>query len=189
MEGGRAQRDAGEPWLRDDITLMAFRVFDEDVKVEVARRKAERSWIEKKGGLRKTHGLRSARGTETDKEFEKAWQDGELVLIQTDVTKALHSGKALSLRHGCLRIEWSDYLARMHTFSGSGSHDYLAREFLPGVLAVVEKHDGLFMDECSASGCLLRGSVPGLLKAGIALRHKMHEWCLNKSAKEGRDEE
>jgi len=188
MEGGRAQQHAGEPWLRDDITLMAFRVFDEDVKVEVARRKAESSWMDKKSSVRETHGLRGSRGSAADQELERAWQDGELVLIQADVTKALHSGKALSLRHGCLRVEWSDYLVRMHVLSGSGSDDYLAGEFLPGALAVVETYGGLFLDECSASGCLLRGSVPGLLKAGIGLRHNMYKWCMNKSAREGHDE-
>jgi hypothetical protein len=196
MEGGRAKRNVGEPWLRDSITLMAFQVFDEDVKVEVARRKAERVWMDKKpeqSGRKKTrgfsrlggiNGLRSVSGSETDEEFEKAWQHGELILIQADVTKALYRGRALPLRHGCLRIEWSDYLARMHMLSGAGSDDYLAGEFLPGVLAAVETHESLFLDECSASGCLLRGPVLDLFKAGIELRCKMRQWCLSKSAKE-----
>lgn len=187
MEGGRAQRKAGEPWLRDGITLLAFQVFDEDIKMEVARRKAENSWQDKRPELSRnkkalgTSGLKGLSGFEV----EQAWQEGELVLIQADdITKALHSGKALSLRHGCLRIEWSDYLARMHVLSGAASDDYLAREFLPGVLAVLETYDDLFLDECSASGCLLRGSVLGLLEAGIELRHEMRNWCLSKSTKE-----
>jgi len=123
MEGGRVQQNAGEPWLRDDITLMAFRVFDEDVQVEVARRKAEHSWMDKKSGPGEANKLRGVRGSETDKVFEKAWHDGELVFIQADITKALHSGKALSLRHGCLRIDWADYLVHMHVLCGGGSGD------------------------------------------------------------------
>jgi len=200
LESGRAQQKTDEPWLHDGITLMAFRVFDEDVKVEVARRKAERVWVDKKpkasgpkhtrsnGGLRAKHGLRGATGSKSDEGFEKAWQDGELVLIQADVTKALHSGKALSLRHGCLRVEWSNYLIRMHALSGADAESYLAGEFLPGVLAVVERFDGLFLDECSASGCLLRGPVLDLVKAGIGLRHNMRQWCLSKSTRDGIDE-
>lgn len=199
LEGGRAQQNADQPWLRDGITLMAFRVFDEDIKVEVARRKAERVWVDKKqgassskqvrntGGLRAKHGLRGVSGSKGDEEFEKAWQDGELVLIQPDVTKALHSGKALSLRHGCLRIEWSDYLIRMHALSGTDAKTYLAEEFLPGVLTVVERYDGLFLDECSASGCLLRGPVLDLVRVGIRLRHSMRQWCLSKSTRDGID--
>ena len=199
LEGGRTQQNADEPWLRDGITLMAFRVFDEDVKVEVARRKAERVWVDKNagvsgtkqtrstGGLRGKHGLRSASGAKSNEGFEKAWQDGELVLIQADVTKALHSGKALSLRHGCLRVEWSDYLIRMHALSSADAEAYLAEEFLPGVLTVVERYDGLFLDECSASGCLLRGPVLNLVEAGIGLRHSMRQWCLSKSTRDGID--
>jgi len=59
---------------------------------------------------------------------------------------------------------------------------------MPGVLEIVGKHDGLFLDECSASGCLLRGSVLGLLKAGIELRRSLRQWCLNKSARDDDDE-
>jgi hypothetical protein len=201
MEGKRAQQKAGEPWLDDDITLKAFQVFDEDVKVEVARRQAEHSWKDKmpelgstrkasgSSGLSETHGLRGAHGSAIDIKHEKAWKDGELVLIQFDVTKALHSGKAVPLNHGCLRIEWSDYLVHMHAVSIPGSNDYLTTEFLPGVLAIVEKHDGLFLDECSASGCLLRGPVLGLLNVGIELRHEMRGWCLRKYAGVDDDEE
>ncbi len=200
MEGGRAKRKAGEPWLDDDITLKAFQVFDEDVKVEVARRKAEHSWKDKMpelgskkkahgtSGLSEMHGLRDVDGSGIDIKHEKAWKDGELVLIQPDVTKALHSGKVVPLNHGCLRIEWSAYLACMHAVSVPGSNDYLATEFLPGVLAIVEMHDGLFLDECSASGCMLRGPVLGLLNVGIELRHKMREWYLRKFAKVDNDE-
>jgi hypothetical protein len=187
MEGGRAARNAGEPWLRDHMTLVAFQVFDEDIKVEVARRKAERLWLDRKPellnkgravrGLR-TGGLRAGgmRASETDKVFEKAWQDGELVLIQPEVTKGLHSGKALSLRHGCLRLEWSDYLAELHAGAGADSAEFLSRTFLPGVMGVIEEYEGLFLDECSASGCLLRGPVLGLVKVGIALRGQLRKW-------------
>ncbi len=200
MEGGRTQQKAGEPWLDDDITLKALQVFDEDVKMEIARRKAEHSWKDKmpemgsktkaqlSNNLSEGHRLHSARRSGINIQHEKAWKDGELVLIQSDVTKALHCGKIIPLNHGCLRIEWSDYLAYMHTFSTSGSNDYLATDFLPGVLAIIEKHDGLFLDECSAFGCLLRGPVLSLLNVGIELRHNMYEWRLKKNIRKDDDE-
>ena len=47
------------------------------------------------------------------------------MLIDPDVTKGLHSGKNLSLRHGCMWLEWSDYLARMHALTGSEAASFL----------------------------------------------------------------
>jgi len=187
LAGGRAANSAGEPWLRDNITLLAFRVFDEDVRVEIARREAEVSWIDKgiaktvahkapvaTSGARAMVGLRSGANTQVGQDLEAAWQNGDLVLIQPDVTKALHSGKALSLRHGCMRIEWSDYLARMHALPASSAADFLDKTFLPNVLSVVAAREDLFLDSCSASGCLLRGSVLSLAETGIALRKSLH---------------
>ena len=199
MQGGRSAKAAGEPWLEDNITLMAFRVFDEDVKIEVARRKSETSWVDRKeklankettsstgrstgmrgaGGLRTGGSLSAGKGatSETAILLEKAWRDGELVLIQPDVTKALHSGRALSQRQGCLRVEWSEYLAGLHAWHGQEAGAYLSNTFLPGILSLLRERDDVFLDACSASGCSLRGSVLHLTETGIALRHQLKQW-------------
>jgi len=176
VDGGRAARSAGEPWLRDDLTLDAFRVFEEDVKVEIGRRKAERLWLDRKPEL-----AAKARGSEADKVFEQAYQDGELVYIQPNIDRALHSGKSLAMRQGCLRIEWSDYLAGMHALLRSNAAEFLEQRFLPGVLNVFDRQDDLFLDECSSSGCLLRGSALSLVQAGVAIRHQLREWYLDAS--------
>ncbi|MDQ6996443.1 MAG: hypothetical protein Q9M82_03160 [Mariprofundus sp.] len=211
MAGDKALKAVGEPWLQDNITLMAFRVFDEDIKVEVARRRSETSWLDrtqllderKSGGskaatvaggrsasLRSASGLRSAGGLrnaashagigeDSDIALEKAWKDGELVLIQPDLTKALHSGRALSQRQACLNIEWSEYLARLHTLHGDQSGAFMRKTFLPGVLSLLDGREHLFLDICSATGCLLRGSVVSLAETGVALRHQLRQWLID----------
>ena len=197
IQGGRAANAAGEPWLHDNITLMAFRVFDEDVKIEVARRQAERAWLERKdspagksstgsrtAGMRKVSGLRSAAGghQNIDQGMEKAWQEGEVVLIQPDTSRALHSGKKLSLRHGSLCVEWSAYLTALHARHAGATDQFFSRTFLPGILAWLAERDGVLLDSCSASGCLLRGPVVMLTEAGIALRERLWQWLSDASA-------
>ncbi|RLL55012.1 hypothetical protein D8Y20_02115 [Mariprofundus sp. EBB-1] len=205
MQGDRTAKKTDEPWLEDNITLMAFRVFDEDVKIEVARRISEKSWLDRKDSLaakekstptgRSTNSMRSAGGLrsggnvnsgkgsggETDALLEKAWRDGDLVLIQPDVTKALHSGKALSQRQGCLRIEWSEYLAGLKAWHGLDAGPYITNTFLPGILSLIDARDGVFLDACSASGCNLRGSVLHLTETGIALRQQLKQWFASSS--------
>jgi len=173
MKGGRDAKSAGEPWLRDDVTLNAFRVFEEDVRVEIRRRKVEKTWLDRKPEL-----APKARGSEADKLFEQAYQDGELVFIQPEVNRSLHSGKSLALRQGCLRVEWSDYLAGMLSLHGSASANFIDQRFLSGVLDVFDQQDNLFVDECSSSGGLLRGSVVSLVQAGAALRSQLREWYM-----------
>ena len=171
VEGGRAARKAGEPWLIDDRTVMAFRVFDEDVKVEIARRKAERSWLNRRAII-----AGKGRGTEADKLLQEAYREGQIVLIQPGADTSLHSGASLAAKQGCLRIEWSDYLAGMGALHGTAAGAFLSQTFLPGVMSIVEGRHNLFMDECSASGCLLRGAILDLLELGIALRRQFRDW-------------
>ncbi len=211
MAGGRALKAAGKPWLQDNITLMAFRVFDEDIKVEVARRRAEASWLDKAAqrkaaepprsaagmagisaaGLR-GGGLRvAARGGDSsgDAWLEQAWRDGELVLIQPDVTRALHSGRALSQRQGCLNVEWAEYLARLHTLHGEHAGDFMRDTFLPGVLSLLSGREQLFLDHCAASGAMLRGPVAALVEAGIDLRRRLRQWWMDALAAAGSEQE
>lgn len=200
FEGGKAAKKADTPWLRDKITLMAFRVFDEDVRVEIARRNAERSWLDRKeeltsagkqrsgivgmSGLRASGGLRGGRSVDGEKALENAWQEGELVLIHPDVTKGLHSGKTLSLRHGCMRVEWSDYLARMHALTGSEASRFLEERFMPTLFQVVEGKKNIFLDECSGSGCMLRGTILSLTETALQLRQRLRQLYLDESGQE-----
>ncbi|TLS77613.1 hypothetical protein FE236_03135 [Mariprofundus erugo] len=191
ISGGRDAKNAGEPWLHDNITLMAFRVFDEDVNIETARRQAEKIWLERKeggsksgpaplqiAGLRRTGGVRSVEGRQSDVDpnLTKAWQDGEFVYIQPDITHALHSGKKVAIRHASLRIEWSEYLSHMQALNTAGMDAFLTATLLPGVMSLLVEREEILLDECSASGCLLRGPVTLLTEAGCTLRKRLQQW-------------
>ncbi|ATX81145.1 hypothetical protein Ga0123462_0270 [Mariprofundus ferrinatatus] len=194
MQGGRSAKAAGEPWLQDKITLVAFRVFDEDVRVEIARREAECCWLDRKSEmgtsgrlqtglvgiseLRGQGGLRGGRDSESEKRLEQAWLDGELVLVQSDAGKMLHSGKSMALHHGCMRVEWSDYLAHIYTLSVSDAAQFLSDRFLPAIFEAVESRGNLFLDACSGSGCMLRGSVVELTEAALFLRERFRQLYL-----------
>jgi len=169
-KGGRAAKGAGEPWLQDDRVLMAFRVFEEDVKVEVARRKFEQLWLDQRASL-----VGVAKGAESNKALEAAYRDGKLIYFQPDQEQSLHSGVSLATKQGCLRVEWSDYLAAMSGLHGEISL-FLEKTFLPGVMSLLSNRENLFLDNCSATGCLVRGSIAELTQAGIELRSQMSGW-------------
>ncbi len=168
--GGRAAKSAGAPWLQDDRVLMAFRVFEEDVKVEVERRKFEQLWLDQRQSL-----AGKGKGGESDKLLEAAYHEGKLIYFQPDAEQSLHSGASLAARQGCLRVEWSDYLAAIAAIHPD-NRLFLEKTFLPGVLNLLAGKESLFMDNCSASGCLMRGSVSELVQTAIALRVQLREW-------------
>ena len=198
--GGSTAKKAGEPWLQDDITLMAFRVFDEDVRVEAARRKSESLWVDQKStiiGRQKSRGSTlgetykrsESQSTESDRILEKSWQAGELVFIQSDTSRSLHSGKALLHKLGYMRIEWTAYLSAVCALVGTNHEKFLSEKFLPGVLGIIEQYDTLLLDECSASGCLMRGSAPQLVTAAEELRSQLRKWHAEILAKDSIGEE
>jgi len=106
------------------------------------------------------------------------------VLIDPDVTKGLHSGKTLSLRHGCMWLEWSDYLARMHALTGSEAASFLEGRFMPTLFQVVEGRKNLFLDECSGSGCMLRGSILALTETALLLRSRLRQLYLEETGQQ-----
>ncbi|MDX8387163.1 MAG: hypothetical protein R8M46_01325 [Ghiorsea sp.] len=169
-EGGKAAKNAGSPWLREEVVLNAFRVFEEDVRVEGVRRKQESLWMDKTAKLA---------GKKVGKDavllFEKAFDEGEIVYFQPDANKSLHSGSSLANKQGCLRVEWSDYLAGM-TLMVKDRVVFLDKFFMPNVMNLVEKYDHVYLDQLSASGCLLRGSILGLVDTGKELRTQLKEW-------------
>jgi len=170
IDGGR-KFGKTSPWLHDGITLRAFRVFDEDIKVELARRQAECRWQDRRDDLGG-----AVRGSEADHALEKAYTEGNIVFPQTDFSRALHCGKGMSSKQACLRIEWTDYLAGMAMMHGPGMQEFLEQSFSTGVLRLLEDGNGVFLDEFSAAGCLLRGPVVPLMHLGIAIRAQLRDW-------------
>jgi len=165
---GKGVKNGGAPWLKDDRVLMAFRVFEEDVRVEVERRKFEQLWMDQRRAL-------AGKGGDSDMLLEAAYQEGKLIYFQLDQEKSLHSGVSLAAKQGCLRIEWSDYLAAMAAVH-TDNQLFLEKTFLPGVLSFLANKENLFMDNCSASGCLMRGSILELVQTAMDLRMQMRTW-------------
>ena len=177
-EGGKAEKNAGTPWLQEDVVLNAFRVFEEDVKVEGERRKQESLWMDKTSAI-----TAGKTGKEATALIEKAYMDGNVVYFQPDANKSLHGGTSLANKQGCLRVEWSDYLAGM-TITVQDRTTFLAEFFMPKVVDLVGGHEYVYMDQFSASGCLLRGSIKGLVDVGKDLRTQMKVW-FEDAAEEG----
>jgi len=168
--GSKSEKSAGTPWLHDDRVLMAFRVFEEDVKVEIERRKFEKLWLDQRSAL-----AGKGQGSETNKLLETAYHEGKLIYFQPDPEKSLHSGASLAVKQGCMRVEWSDYLAAMSAMYEE-NQVFLEKVFLPGVLNLVSGKENLFVDNCSASGCLMRGSIVELVQAATDLRGRLRDW-------------
>jgi len=82
----------------------------------------------------------------------------------------------MSSKQACLRIEWTDYLAGMAMMHGPGMQEFLEQSFSTGVLRLLEDGNGVFLDEFSAAGCLLRGPVVPLMHLGIAIRAQLRDW-------------
>jgi hypothetical protein len=72
-------------------------------------------------------------------------------------------------------VEWSDYLAGM-TLMVKDRVVFLDKFFMPNMTGLVSKHEHVYLDQLSASGCLLRGSIKGLVDTGKELRIQLKEW-------------
>ncbi|MDQ7004386.1 MAG: hypothetical protein Q9N67_05520 [Ghiorsea sp.] len=167
---GKKAKSMGSPWLQGEVVLNAFRVFEEDVKVEAERRKQESLWMNRTPEV-----IKNQRGMEAIKLMQKAYEDGDLVYFQLDRQCSLHSGSALASKQGCLRIEWSDYLSGM-TLMVKDHVAFLSKSFLPGVLQIIDEEDHVFLDQVSASGCFMRGRIRELLHTGTLIKTKMKDW-------------
>ena len=172
---GKKAKPAGSPWLQGDVVLNAFRVFEEDVKVEAERRKQESLWMDKTEVITKKQ-----KGAEAIRRIEKAYENGDLVYFQVDTSRSLHSGSSLATKQGCLRVEWSDYLSAM-TLIVRDRAAFLNKYFLPGVIRIIDEQDNVFLDQMAASGCFLRGSIKELVQVGQTLQRQMKEWYMNVS--------
>ena len=172
---GKNRKPVGMPWLQGDVVLNAFRVFEEDVKVEAERRRQESLWMDKTSAI-----CKEMRGEEARVRVQKAYEDGEIVYFQMDTKQSLHGGSALASKQGCLRIEWTDYLAGM-TLLVKDREAFLRKYFLPGIIKIIDKEEHVFLDQIAASGCFLRGSIRELIRTGDALKAQMKEWFINVS--------
>ena len=172
---GKKAKPTGTPWLQGDVVLNAFRVFEEDVKVEGERRKQESLWMNKTETITKKQ-----QGVEATKLIQKAYENGDLVYFQADTLCSLHSGSSLATKQGCLRVEWSDYLSGM-TLIVTDRVAFLNKYFLPGVIKLIDEQDNVYLDQVSASGCFLRGSIQELVNIGQRLQRQMTEWYANVS--------
>jgi len=159
-----------KPWVKDDRVLAAFRVFEEDVNIERARRKAEKSWFDYQSHMQK-----KVQGAEADRAFEKAWSEGSLVYFRRDPEISLHSGASLSAKQACLRVEWADLLAWMQAHQSDFSA-FMMKTFLPKVIGRSRGVEHLFMDHCSATGCLLRGSSTALVRFALDIQGMASRW-------------
>jgi len=173
--GEKAAGRAGTPWLHEEVVLNAFRVFEEDVKVEAARREQESLWMDKTAEI-----SAGKRGAEATKLIEQAYKDGKIIYFQPGAKKSLHSGSALTNKQGCLRIEWSDYLAGM-TLMVNDRVVFLEQLFLPTIVNLVEKYEYIYLDQISASGCLIRGSIKELVDVGKKMRSQLRNWFVDTS--------
>ncbi len=153
-----------KPWLADERILNAFRVFEEDVRIECARRISEQVWQDKRGSMGE-----KKRGAESDKLLVTHWEDGELIYFRTDANLSLHSGTSLSTKQACLRVAWSDYLVGI-AFAHKEISIFLEKELMPQFLDLVKKSPHLFLDDISASGCSVRGLVRPLTNFCLDLR-------------------
>jgi len=168
---GRRKSGEESPWRHDEITLNAFRVFDEDVRVELARRQIEHRWQDRRDDL-----VGTGRSPEADRALDKAYREGNIIFLQTNFKQPLHYAKGLASRQACLRVAWLEYLAGMAEMYGPGMQDFMEQSFLTGLLRILEDGDEVFLDEFSALGCLLRGPVAPLMRMGIAIRGQLWDW-------------
>jgi hypothetical protein len=140
--------------------------------VEIARRKAERVWLDQMAAI-----AGRARGNEADKLLEAAYKDGKIVFLMPGTEASLHSGSKLSSKQACLMVDWSDYLAAMISLRGNAT-GFIDKDFLPGMLKRIAVGAKVFMDSISAAGCVLRGPVMPLVELGLAIRQQLREWYL-----------
>jgi len=165
------RRDAGEqgPWLTDERTLNAFRVFEEDVRIEITRRRSERCWLDRSEQI-----VGRLKGPEAIKRLEQAWKDGEIAWLQLAPAPLLGEARGALGTQGLLRVSWSAYLAKLTARLQDEAEEFLLQRFLPRVEETLKRKD-VFLDAVDGSGCLARGAVQPLFFAACDLRTLLQE--------------
>ena len=172
MERKGMARETEGPWVSEMRVLDAFRVFEEDVRVEAARREAEGAWTDRREAL-----VGRLRGGEAEKRLVQAWREGEIVWFSEDLEEPLHTLAQGSLfAQACLRVSWSAWLAEFCAQAGEEAERLLERQFLPGVLGLMGGEDEIYLEAISGEGCVVRGDPLELLRLALRLRARLHEW-------------
>jgi len=179
IEGGRAAAKAGTPWQVDDRTLNAFRVLEEDLRIEMARRKTEAIWIDQKDAI-----LGPKRGKDSDKLLEEAYDKGEVIYVRMDTTRSLHTGASIADKHAALRLDWSEWLISLAAMQGEKAQQFFDKGLLPEINKLLQQHPDIYLDGISATGIQLRGMTLPLLDIGVVLRRKLRIWYLEQAANE-----
>ncbi|MDX8393601.1 MAG: hypothetical protein R8K21_03340 [Mariprofundales bacterium] len=171
VNGGKLKKTA--PWRQDDITLLAFRVFEEDMKVEIKRRSEEKLWCD----IYEDIVPRGNSGVEANKLLETSFTDGKMVYLQTkDTLKMLHAGSKTTVQQACLKADWSDYLAELACLRTCKMEEFLEAKFMVGLFALLDKHSTVFCDSIYADGCILRGKAWDLLAFANGLHAQLSSW-------------
>jgi len=163
--------DEAKPWREDDRLLQIFQLFELDAGLELERRAAGERWLNREAVL-----VGVGRGSEAGKILIDAHAKGKVVLLQKDAKAALFVAGGEASAQGVLCVDWTEYLRVAELRCGAGMPRFLEQAFQPGVMQLVKSLEGVFTDSFSASGLILRGSLPKLLFAGMALRQLLTKW-------------
>ena len=168
---GRGRPDDDKPWQHDERLLQVFLLFEQDAAIELERRNAGQRWLNREAAL-----VGSGRGSEAGRILVEAHAKGKVVLLQKDTQAPLFVGGGAGASQGVLYIDWTEYLRVIERRCQAGMGRFLEQAFQPGIVDLVKSMEGVFADSFSASGLLLRGSLPKLLIAGVALRQLLGTW-------------
>ncbi|MDQ6962605.1 MAG: hypothetical protein Q9M28_08770 [Mariprofundaceae bacterium] len=178
---GKSSKGAMEaPWRKDDRTLVAFRILAEDLRIEQMRRLSEKLWLSRKNEI-----VGKKRGRLVDEVLRKSFYEGKLVFLQLDREDPLHSGRMISHKQACLKVDWCNYLSSAHAVKAPNISNFLEQIFVPGILRILKPFvKDIFLDSFTASGCLIRGIARDLLMVSISLRQEMQGWyeAMNRAA-------
>jgi len=163
--------DDTQPWREDERLLQIFQLFELDAALELERRTAGERWLNRESVL-----VGVGRGSEAGKILIDAHAKGKVVLLQKDAQAPLFVAGGEAAAQGVLCVDWTEYLRVAERRCGAGMPRFLQQAFQPGVVQLVKSLEGVFADSFSASGLILRGSLPKLLYAGMALRQLLAKW-------------
>lgn len=159
------------PWREDERLLQVFRLFEFDALLERERRAAGECWLNRESVL-----VGPGRGSEAGRILVEAHAKGKVVLLQKDAQAPLFVPGGEAAAQGALVVDWTEYLRIVERSTGRGMERFLEQVFQPGVVELIKSLEGVFADSFSASGMVLRGGLPKLLLAGIALRRLLEKW-------------
>jgi len=164
------RRDVDKTWRQDERLLQVFHLFELDARIEQERRNAGQRWLNREAVL-----VGVGRGSESGRILVEAHSKGKVVLLQKDAQAPLFIAGGAAAQ-GVLYIDWTEYLRVIERRTGAGMVRFLEHTFQAGIVQLVKSMEGVFSDSFSASGMLLRGGMPKLLLAGVAVQQLLAKW-------------